>query len=174
VTDLNAERTRLRSAPTWDWAAVYESEGPSLERYVRRLVGPADARDLLQECFIRAISAERQPPRREELRPWLYRIISNLAIDALRRRQRWRFLSLDHARSVQATSSMESEIVRTALSAIAPDQAVALVLRLHERLSRAEIAQALGISEAAVKGRLVRGRLNFVEAYRRLGGGRRR
>jgi RNA polymerase sigma-70 factor, ECF subfamily len=171
MTEMNT-RARPAFAPvSWDWAAVYEAEGPTLQRYVRRLVGPADANDLLQECFSRAMSAERRPPRREEVRPWLYRIVSNLAIDTLRRRRRWRFLSLDHARSEPAQTSPESEIVRAALVAIAPDQAVALVLRLHERLSRAEIAQALGISESAVKGRLVRGRLNFVAAYRRLGGG---
>jgi RNA polymerase sigma-70 factor, ECF subfamily len=174
MTQMNS-RVRPRDTPAsgWDWAAVYEAEGPTLQRYVQRLVGPADARDVLQEGFIRAMSAEKRPPRQDELRPWLYRIVSNLAIDVLRRRRRWRFLPLQHARSELAESSAESEIVRAALASIAPDQAVVLVLRLHERLSRAEIARALGISESAVKGRLVRGRVNFVAAYRRLGGGHR-
>lgn len=153
-----------------DWQSVYQSEGPALMRYVQRLVGPTEAPDLIQECFIRAMRAARQPTRREEIRPWLYRIITNLALDALRRRRRWRLVSFDRARRTEAPSTTESEIVRTALSAIAPDQAAALVLRVQERLSRAQIAEVLGISESAVKGRLVRGRLSFVTAYRRLGG----
>jgi RNA polymerase sigma-70 factor (ECF subfamily) len=153
-----------------DWNALYQAEGPALMRYVQRLVGPTEAPDLIQECFIRAMRAGRQPIRREELRPWLYRIITNLALDALRRRRRWRLAPLDRARHAEAPSTAENEIVRAALGAIAPDQAAALVLRLQERLSRAEIAAVFGISESAVKGRLVRGRLSFVTEYRRLGG----
>lgn len=171
MAGVNADtRSEAASIAGSDWQSLYQSEGPALMRYVQRLVGPTEAPDLTHECFIRAIRADRQPTRREEIRPWLYRIITNLALDALRRRRRWLFVPFDRARGTAAPATTESEIVRAALSAIAPDQAAALVLRLQERLSRAQIAEVMEISESAVKGRLVRGRLNFVAAYRRLGG----
>jgi RNA polymerase sigma-70 factor (ECF subfamily) len=161
-----------RHAPSGDrdWDAVYRAEGPGLVRYARKLVGAVEGDDLLQECFIRAIRSERQPTQSQEVRRWLYRIITNLALDTLRRRRRWHFFPLDHLQRAPELGGDDSATVRAALRAIPPEQAVTLVLRLHERLSRADIAAILEVSESAVKGRLVRGRLNFVAAYRRLGG----
>lgn len=157
---------------TTAWEAIYEAEGPGLVRYVVRLVGPAEAADVVHDAFIRAMRAQRAPSRADEARPWLYRIVTNLALDVLRRRRRWRLVPWEGARLAPDMRDGDDDgLVRAALQSIPPDQAVALVLRLHERLSRAEIAALLGISESAVKGRLVRGRLRFVDAYRRLGGG---
>jgi RNA polymerase sigma-70 factor (ECF subfamily) len=151
-----------------DWDATYRSEAPSLLRYAQRLVGPDQATDIIQDCFIRAMRAGRRPEGSEQIRPWLYRIVTNLAVDVLRRRRRWRFAPLGSVTATSNARSGEVELVRAALQEIPSEQAVTLVLRLHERMSRAEIASVLGISESAVKARLVRGRLNFVAAYRRL------
>src|SRR6185295_12271247 len=53
-----------------------------------RLTGSAaDADDLVQETFVRAM--ERPPPRTDEpARPWLVRVATNLGRDLLRRRKR--------------------------------------------------------------------------------------
>jgi RNA polymerase sigma factor (sigma-70 family) len=153
-----------------DWDATYRSEAPALLRYAQRLVGPEQATDIIQDCFIRAMRAAHQPEAPEQIRPWLYRIVTNLAVDALRRRRRWRFAPLESANAITNSQSSEVELVRAALQQIPTEQAVTLVLRLHENMSRAEITRVLGISESAVKARLVRGRLNFVAAYRRLQG----
>jgi RNA polymerase sigma-70 factor (ECF subfamily) len=152
------------------WAARYERHGPDLARYLRRFVRDADqASDLMQETFVRAMRAKRLPERESEYRPWLYRIASNLAIDHLRRPR-----PLDIARVFRHAAPPpieEMDQVRAALRAIPPEQAVALVLALHEGFSRREIAQTQAVSEEAVKSRIARGRLNFAAAYRRLEGG---
>jgi RNA polymerase sigma-70 factor (ECF subfamily) len=100
----------------------------------------------------------------------LFRIASNLALDVLRRRKRWGLLPLPRRIAVPPPDTSEAELVRKALSQIPPEHVVVLVLRLHERMSREEIANVVGITESAVRARLWRGRLNFVAAYRRLGG----
>lgn len=151
-----------------DWDATYRSEAPALLRYAQRLVGPEGAGDVIQESFVRAIRATNRPDAQEELRPWLYRIVTNLSLDTLRRRRRWRFAPLDSVTAATNARPDDVELVRAALQEIPAEQAVTLVLRLHEKMSRAEIAHLLAISESAVKARLVRGRLNFVAAYRRL------
>lgn len=151
-----------------DWDAIYRMEAPALLRYAQRLVGPEQAADLVQDGFVRAMRASHRPDARGEIRPWLYRIVTNLALDTLRRRRRWRFAPLASVTATSSAGSTDVELVRAALQEIPGDQAVTLVLRLHERMSRSEIARVLGISEAAVKARLVRGRLNFVAAYRRM------
>ena len=60
----------------------------------------------------------------------------------------------------------DADAVRRALQRIPVVQAAALVLRLHEGFSRAEIAELTGVTERAVKDRLERGRENFARAYR--------
>jgi RNA polymerase sigma-70 factor, ECF subfamily len=158
-----------KSAGTPDWGAIYAREGPALLRFARRLSTSDDeARDVLHEAFLRAMRTSSRPEDASRFRPWLYRIVTNECIDR-RRRRRFLFVSLDAVRDpAPAADTSGDALVRQALRSIPPDQAAALVLRLQEGRSRAEIASHLGISEEGVKSRLARGRLNFAAAYRRL------
>jgi RNA polymerase sigma-70 factor (ECF subfamily) len=59
---------------------------PSLERYVRGLVGPSDAEDVLQEILLivyRKLKLLEQP---EVFRAWVFRIASRAAFRHLRKR----------------------------------------------------------------------------------------
>ena len=69
----------------------YDEHRPALFGLCYRMTGSAaDAEDLVQETFRRAI--ERPPADPEApLAPWLKRVATNLCIDALRRRQRERY-----------------------------------------------------------------------------------
>lgn len=159
----------MRAAPALEqpasWEATYSAEGPGLQRYLCRLTrDDEEASDVLQECFARAL-ARRSPSDPEGRRRWLYRTASNLVVSRIRRAQRWRLLRLEPA---SAPDVHEVDQVRRALRSIPADQAVTLVLRLHQGWSRAEIAQMQGIPEETVKSRLARGRANFAAAYRRL------
>jgi RNA polymerase sigma-70 factor (ECF subfamily) len=151
-----------------DWERAYVLYAPAILRYLRRLSRDAsNAEDLMQETFIRAERAARIPAV-AELRPWLYRIATNLAIDQLRRSRRFAFLPFS-GREVDERAAFDdgADAVRRALRAIPADEAVTLVLRLHEGYSRAEIARLMGVSERTVKDRLERGRASFARAYRR-------
>lgn len=150
-----------------DWEEVYRSVGQRLLRQIERLVGPDAAPDLVHECFLRAMRSSRTPHEPEQLRYWLFRIATNLAVDELRRRQRWAKLVRLLPAPTPPRSAADADDVRAALQRIPPDQATALVLRLGEGVKPRELAQLLGVSESAVKSRLARGRLAFVAAYRR-------
>jgi len=161
--------TALAHADGWD--AAYRLHAGDLVRYLRRLSPNAEiAEELMQETFARAMRASRSPAASHELRPWLYRIATNVAIDRLRRDRRLRFIPFGGRELALERDVAEIDLVRHALRAIAPEQATALVLRLHEGFSPAEIAQMLDVSETALKSRLVRGRRAFIAAYERIGG----
>jgi RNA polymerase sigma-70 factor (ECF subfamily) len=149
------------------WEAIYDAHARDIARYLRRLVGDADvAADLMQETFVKAMHARRRAPV-DEMRPWLFRIASNLAVSHLRK-PRWAEL-LGLRREIRSHVSFEEgEQVRQAMRSIPADQAVTLALAFHEGFSRREIAQMLGVSEETVKSRIARGRLNFTAAYKRL------
>jgi RNA polymerase sigma-70 factor (ECF subfamily) len=70
--------------------AAFQEHRGLLWHLCYRMTGiAADADDLVQETFLRAI--ERPPPRTDmALRPWLVRVALNLARDLLRRRRRRR------------------------------------------------------------------------------------
>lgn len=135
-----------------------------------RLTGcAADAEDLVQETFARAI--ERPPPRADEpWAPWLVRVATNLAIDLLRRRKRrgdaaWLPAPIELedgplALPAPASASPEQRYERlesvtfaflTALEALTPRQRAAVVLRDVCGWSARETAEALATSEAAVR-----------------------
>ena len=66
-----------------------------MEGYLKRLSGYAfcltndrdQARDLVQECAVRALSAKRVPRDDDAYRAWIFTILRNLFIDRLRRRR---------------------------------------------------------------------------------------
>jgi RNA polymerase sigma-70 factor (ECF subfamily) len=155
---------------TVDWRLAYEQHAPDLVRFLRRfVVDEAAAQDLLHDAFARAMRSS-HPPVQAEVRPWLFRVATNAAVDDLRRRRRLAFLPLRGHGTVPGPNYGEVDHVRRALRAIAPEQAVTLTLALHEGFSRREIAELTGVSEEAVKSRLARGRLAFAAAYRRMDG----
>ena len=61
-----------------------------LTAYARRLLGtdPAGAEDVVQEAYLRLAECEAEGRAPTEPRPWLFRVVRNLALDERRRRQR--------------------------------------------------------------------------------------
>jgi RNA polymerase sigma-70 factor (ECF subfamily) len=102
---------------------------------------------------------------------WLYRAAANLALDELRRRQRWeKYLRLLPVRTSSKTpeqlhaADREREQVRRVLSALKTRDAELLVLR-SEGLSYEEIAEALEVSATSIGTLLRRAQQAFRKEY---------
>jgi RNA polymerase sigma-70 factor, ECF subfamily len=140
-------------------------------RLAARIVGnTADAQDVLQESMLRAFGALRAEKfeGRSAMRTWLYRIVTNTALDHLRarqRRQRWQ-LSVE-AEGVTTGDSVEAlaalRELHQWLSHLPPDQRAAIVLKEIEGMTSAEVAAVLGCTEGAVEQKLVRARATLRE-----------
>jgi RNA polymerase sigma factor (sigma-70 family) len=140
-----------------------------------RLLGQTQAaEDTTQETFLnawRSISGFRG----ESFRPWLLRIAANLCRDELRRRARRPTSSLDLAlesgmpEPEGSTVSPETSAINrdlrlrleAALSQLAAEQRLAIVLCDIEGLDYTEIAQVMHTSMGTVKSRIARGRLRM-------------
>jgi RNA polymerase sigma-70 factor (ECF subfamily) len=136
---------------------------PDLHRYASRLVGSAiEGEDVVQETLAKAFYAMSQEAEVPELRPWLFRIARNTAIDSLRRYERKHVSSLEGEDPMDRDDeARDPEVVRAALSAFAAlpvQQRSAVILKdvLDESLD--DIATHLDTSVEAVKALLVRGR----------------
>lgn len=145
----------------------------------------ADARDLAQEALIRVWRALRTVDPAAALEGWLYRIVTNLFIDMLRRRPPVRVDSLDapvtthrgeqvlrevaDPRADPETAVLDRRLdadVQAALLALSPDLRAVVVLCDMEGYSYEEIAGMLQIPVGTVKSRLHRARRTLADLLR--------
>jgi RNA polymerase sigma factor (sigma-70 family) len=151
-------------------ADLFDTHHGRLYRLARRLAAtPEEARDLVQETFLRVVRAPNSVPSgsvAEEA--WLVRILVNLSRDQWRRRaSRRRLDALNQAeRWTLARANPESALIAhttvwRALQMLAPTRRAAIVLHELEGLGIPQIARLLGVSLVTVRWHLSRGRLEL-------------
>jgi RNA polymerase sigma-70 factor (ECF subfamily) len=156
-------------------AAAFEAlfrrwSGPLLRYLERMLRDRASAEELVQEVFLRVHRARDRYAPEARFSTWLYRIATNLALNELRRpRQRAPHRSTDDEASpeLEAPAPGADDVVdarrlgRAAadeLAALPEKQRAALCLTAVEGLSYAEVAEALDVTDKAVKSLVHRAR----------------
>ena len=152
---------RAGSDPAFE--TIVERYRRPLMRYVSGILPPERAEDVVQQSFVKAYEAMRRDAATLQLRPWLYRIAHNNALNALRDRG-LRHAELDDRldgveRPDQALERAQGlrELV-VAVQALPERQRDAILLRELEGRSYEEIAAALGVTDGAVRQLLNRAR----------------
>jgi RNA polymerase sigma factor (sigma-70 family) len=133
-----------------------------LDRFAAAIVG-GRSEDVTQDAFSKALLALRGAEAEIELRPWLYRIVRNTALNDLRDRAPMAEElneAMPGARSAaaEAESRQEMRDLMDRLQALPEPQRAALVMRELEGLSHEEIAAALGVSGGAARQAIFRAR----------------
>jgi RNA polymerase sigma-70 factor (ECF subfamily) len=151
-------------------ALLFEQYHAAIFAYLYRLVDDRDwAHDLTQESFLHVVDARGQLPAVANPRAWVYRIATNTALNALKRRRRFTWLPWRAAAGSAETRAADRlasrDAVERALAALDPSLRAPLLLFSHDGLSTREIATALGLTEGAVRTRLCRAREQFRAAY---------
>ena len=137
--------------------------GAPLRRYAAAIVG-GDADDVTQDSFAKALQALRCDDEAEiELRPWLYRIVRNTALNDLRDRPRQaeelaEAIASGRSAAEEAEQREELTELMTRLQALPEPQRAAIVMRELEGLSHDEIAAALGVTGGAARQAIHRAR----------------
>ena len=147
---------------------------PELHRYCARLMGSViDGEDVVQDTMARALAALDEIKEMPQLRPWLFRIAHNRALDLLRSRALRKAEPIEAASDVADEANadpvevlMRQEAVETAVSRFAElplVQRSVVILKdvLDESLK--DIAELLDLSVDAVKAHLARGRARLRE-----------
>jgi RNA polymerase sigma-70 factor (ECF subfamily) len=133
---------------------------PWLVAHCRTVVGEADAEDVVQDALLAAHRALRRGDRVRELRPWLWMIAHRQALGCLRIRSR-RLPTTDlHSLESwkEGDASDEALELMAAIGRLPGRQRTAIVMRELGGCSYAEISQALGCSQLAVRGLINRAR----------------
>ena len=136
---------------------------------VRLTANEEDARDVVQEAYLRAWKGIRRFRGDAQFSTWMYRITANAASTMTQRRSRQRTTNLDdvadpvemrleHQPEGAAESAAALDRLGEAVTQLPPKLRVIVVLKDVYDLSHEDIADELGISVAAAKVRLHRGR----------------
>jgi RNA polymerase sigma-70 factor (ECF subfamily) len=151
-------------------ALFHRWSGPLLRYLERMLRDSGSAEELVQEVFLRVHGARERYAPEARFSTWLYRIATNLARNELRRpRHRSPHRSRDeeggpilvsdqaHPETVVDARRRAARVERE-LDLLPEKQRAALCLTAVEGLTYAEVAEALEVSEQAVKALVHRGR----------------
>lgn len=182
--DLVAQARRGDPGAFEQLALLYKDR---LYNYILRMIGdPTEAEDLAQEVFLRAFLGLPRFRGAAAFSTWLYRIASNLCVDALRRRRR------DERRTYNLDAPMEAEDRELARdfpdSSPTPEQALAhtelrrnveeAIESLSPKLREVvilfdvmgvpyeEVSQIVGCPLGTVKSRLFNARMQLREMLR--------
>lgn len=170
MVDANLVR-RAREGCADSFETIFQTYRPAIGRYLTGMVrDPALAEDLCQDTFTSAYRALPTLLDDAQLAPWLYRIATNKAISALRRRRLVSWVPFDlrlHDRPGRRDLADDVAADDAALRALArlPRDYAACLLGHAEGLSYADLSRVFACSVAAVKQRLYRARIAFRAAY---------
>ena len=136
---------------------------------IYRIVGnAADAQDLTQEAFIKALQRQDQLRDEQKAAHWLSRIAHNTAIDFMRRSGRVSYCELDEGAAGHEESpeqallrSEQRNYLEDGLRLLSPRERSALMLRDVEGLPAEEVAKRLDCSKATVRSHIANARIKF-------------
>lgn len=141
-----------------------------------RMLGDTnEAEDVAQEAMMRLWRVAPDWRLGEaKVTTWLYRVVSNLCTDRLRKRSRGTVRLEDVAEPTDPTPSVETQMqdtarhsaLRAALASLPERQRVAVVMRHFDGASNPDIAQALDISTEAVESLTARGKRALAAALK--------
>jgi len=127
---------------------------PALIGYATLLTGDrTQAEDLVHDAIVRTFARPRSFPSLNAADAYVRRAIANAFIDRMRSRRSWlgamgRVVADDVAPDDDAAGRLD---VRAALGGLPRRQRACVVMRFYDDMRVADIAEALGLSEGAVK-----------------------
>ncbi len=136
--------------------------GKALTRYAAAIVG-SRGEDVTQDAFSKALLALRRNDTEIELRPWLFRIVRNTALNDLRDSPPTPELLAEAIAGGESPAEVQERReeltdLMQRLRSLPETQRAAIVMREMEGLSHEEIATALGVSGGAARQAIHRAR----------------
>ncbi len=146
-------------------------------KYMKRVVSIAwgivrnaqDAEDLAQEAFVKAYQTMSRFKSGEPFGPWIYRIVTNLSLDVMKHRTRFRHEEITDAEpagrrdraDLAARTNELGERIDRAIQSLPEMQRLVARLYLVEEFDHGEIAKMTGLTEGTVRSHLslARGKL---------------
>jgi RNA polymerase sigma factor (sigma-70 family) len=162
--DTGAPLAAIAARLATDDTAVEEAYAllaPTVLGYLRRVVPPADAEDVLQRTFLDVWRSRHQYDVARPLSGWVMGIAKHRAVDHLRSRKPDEPMA-DLPETVAVDDDLaerfsRSQQIREAMAALSPEQRQVLMLAYFDDLSLPQVAEWVGAPLGTVKARAARG-----------------
>jgi RNA polymerase sigma-70 factor (ECF subfamily) len=158
-------------------ASFVRATQADVHRFLVHLAGRADAEDLAQETYLRALRTLPTFAARSSARTWLLSVARRVSVDAVRtavRRPRVRDLGEDTVevleRALPRTGAQEAVLLRALVDDLAEDRREAFVLTQVLDLGYAEAAEVCRCPVGTIRSRVARAREDLVRALGADGG----
>jgi RNA polymerase sigma-70 factor (ECF subfamily) len=123
---------------------------------------PQDAEDLAQEAFVKAYQSIGRFRSGEPFGPWIYRIVTNLGLDVVKHRKRFRHEELSEGEPAERRDSADLPAIAhelgsridAAIQSLPEMQRIVARLYLVEQFDHGEIAAMMNLSEGTVRSHL--------------------
>jgi RNA polymerase sigma-70 factor (ECF subfamily) len=156
-------------------------------KYMKRVVSiawgivrnPHDAEDLAQEAFVKAFQSMSRFKSGEPFGPWIYRIVTNLSLDVMKHRSRFRHEEISESEpagrrdraDLGATANELARRIDRAIESLPEMQRIVARLFLVEEFEHSEIASMTGLTEGTVRSHLSLARRKLQDQLADLYGG---
>jgi RNA polymerase sigma-70 factor (ECF subfamily) len=166
-------RVRAGDAESFD-QLLNRHRGPLVGFLFRMVHDQALAEDLAQDVFLRVYQSRERYQPEAKFTTWLYRIATNLALNAIRDRKESSRSAMPEGEPADAASMAErlpdgrpsaeqaliesdrERLIRGAVDSLPQNQRAAVILHKYQEVDYRQIAEVLGVSESAVKSILFR------------------
>ena len=146
---MAAARSTSVLPPFW---TLVEAHGDELLVHARRLAGPEQAEDVLQDALLRALRAYPRLRHADHLRAWLYRVTTSAAMDLHRSRRRE--VVTEEPPTVAAHDTYDDGAFESLIAPLPEGARAALRLRFVDDLDYEGIGTRLGCSTVAARQRV--------------------
>lgn len=144
-----------------DGEALWRAYSTELVRYATLLVGPSDSADVVATAFVSVTLSAAAPANP---RAYLYRAVTNCAVDQHRSRRRRQARDL-HAVLPSLGGQPDADLdVRRAVATLSVRQHAVVYFTYWQDLDEQHIADVLGISSGSVRRHLARARAHLRKA----------
>lgn len=147
-------------------------------RFFRNKLGGENVDDLVQDTFVACIAARERFRRESSFRTFIFATARNVLLEHFRKRRRAgdpldpelvSVIDLAAGPSSVVAQKAEQRLMLEALRALPLDYQIAIELYHWEGLTGPELAEVLGIGEAALRSRLHRAKLELRKQLERIG-----
>lgn len=133
-------------------------------RLCAALASRAEADDLVQDTFVRALPALARFRGESSARTWLFTIARRTVVDSIRRTTRLRRVESSLDRRIESTPGPDHVVIDGLVAGLDTDRREAFVLTQLLGLGYAEAADVIGCPIGTIRSRVARARQHLIEA----------
>lgn len=145
----------------------------------RLLCNEDDARDVVQDSFIKMWRNMKQFNPEIKFTTWMFKIVTNTAIDLLRSNRKMNLLSIDDFQEINVLASVDNPetqlnnketglLIRSISETLSEKQKLVFVLKDLQGLSSSEVGEVLELSTNSIKSNLYHARKMIKEKMQKI------